>query len=124
MEMSGVLQGKRVIMTFKEFKVQYALGTLSFEIIGDLTKSKRTLKKVLTILSTDKDWTVRYWVALNPNTPKDVLKELSTDEDCVVRSSVARNFTTPIEVLKELSKDEHFYVRCRLFENPNSKGLK
>jgi len=111
-------------MTIKEFKVQYALGALSFEIIGELTKNKRTLKKILTILSTDKDRQIRYYVADNPSTPIDILKKLSTDEDCVVRSSVARNPSTPKEVLEKLFTDENFYVRCRLFENPNSKGLK
>ena len=85
-------------MTIKEFKVQYALGSLSIDDKLDLAYNKRTSKKILTILSTNKDWHVKCWVASNPN--------------------------TPIEILKILSKDEDLSVKWWVASNPNSKGLK
>jgi len=78
-------------MTTKEIEVQIALGTLSIEDKVDLADNKRTTKKILTILSTDKSWYVRCRVACNPNTPIDVLKKLSTDEDEYVHWYVAGN---------------------------------
>ena len=91
-------------MTTKELEVQLALGSLSLDEKLKLAKSKRTPKKILTILSTDKDWYVRYNVADNPNTPKEVLKKLSTDKDSYVRYRVADNPNTSKEVLKIIIK--------------------
>jgi len=67
-------------MTEKEIEIQLALGTLSWDKKLKLSKSERTSKKILTILSIDKHRGVRWNVAWNPNTPNDVLKILSTDE--------------------------------------------
>jgi len=72
-------------MTIKEIEIQLALGTLSRHDKMKLADSKRTSKKILTILSTDESWRVRHRVAGNPNTPIDILKILSTDEDWTVR---------------------------------------
>jgi len=71
-------------MTIKEFKVQLALGSLSWDDKRKLAENKRTSKKILTILSKDKDSNVRWWVADNPNTPKDVLKKLSKDKHWII----------------------------------------
>ena len=95
-------------MTIKEFEIQLASGTLSYSMKIELVENKRTSKKILTILSKDKDKDrrVRYWVADNSNTPKEALTILSKDEDNSVRYRVANNSNTPKEVLKKLSKDE------------------
>ena len=71
-------------MTIKEFEIQLALGTLSCNMKYSVADNKRTSKKVLTILSTDKDWGIRWYVANNPNTPIEVLKILSKDESLSV----------------------------------------
>lgn len=72
-------------MTVKEFKIQYALGTLSDDIKEKLAENHRTPKTILTILSTDKDWEIRWNVAYNLFTPIKVLIKLSKDKDEVVR---------------------------------------
>lgn len=78
-------------MTVKEFKVQYALGSLSDVDKVNLAAGKYTAKKILTILSTDKDWYVRCKVAMNSNAPTEVLKKLSTDENESVRCCMEFN---------------------------------
>ena len=100
-------------MTTKEFKVQYALGSLSIDDKVKLADNKRTSKEILSILSIDKSMTIREYVASNSNTPKDVLKKLSTDKYWYVRYWAAFNSSTPIEVLKILSKDEDSSVSWR-----------
>ena len=67
-------------MTIKEFQIQLALGTLTYDMKYKLAANLNTPTEVLTILSTDKDWYVRYWVAYNPSTPKKILTILSKDE--------------------------------------------
>ena len=89
-------------MTIKEFEIQLALGSLTDEMKYDLAYNKRTSKKILTILSTDKDGWIRWNVAKNSNTPKEVLIILSTDEDWCVRRRVAYNPNTPTEVAVKL----------------------
>ena len=49
-------------MTIKEFKIQYALGSLTDDMKIDLACNPNTPKKILTKLSTDKYWSVRYFV--------------------------------------------------------------
>ena len=93
-------------MTIKEFEIQLALGTLSYDMKRELAYNLNTPKEVLTKLSTDKHWSVRWRVANNSNTPVEVLTKLSTDEAYYVRSCVARNPSTPVEVLTKLSTDE------------------
>jgi hypothetical protein len=67
-------------MTTKEFKVQYALGSLSIDDRIKLADNPNTPIEILTILSTDENWIVLWHTAYNRNTPIDVLKKLSTDE--------------------------------------------
>jgi len=98
-------------MTNKEIEIQIALGTLSMWDRLGLTRSKRTSKKILIMLLTDKYWLVREHIAMNFNTPIDMLIKLSTDEDWGVRECVSMNPNTPVDILKKLSKDEDVYVR-------------
>ena len=98
-------------MTTKEALVQLALGTLSHDYKCKLTENKRTSKKVLEVLSRDKDMWIRWDVADNPNTPVEILEALSKDKDRDFRCRVAINKNTPIEVLKELSKDKDWWIR-------------
>ncbi|KKL53209.1 hypothetical protein LCGC14_2277740 [marine sediment metagenome] len=72
-------------MTIKEFEVQNALGLLSDALKRQLARDPTTSKEMLTRLSIDKHWSVRYWVAKNSNTPEKVLKKLSTDRHKYVR---------------------------------------
>ncbi len=93
-------------MTAKEFEMQYALGSLSYEQLYKIAHNPNTSKKVLKILSTDEDWYVRWRVAENPNTPKEILIKLSKDKNEDVRWRVAHSPNTPKEVLKILSTDK------------------
>ena len=68
-------------MTTKEFKIQLALGSLSYDMKIELARNLNTPKEVLAILSKDKNEWVRCMVAANPNAPKEVLTILSTDKD-------------------------------------------
>ena len=47
--------------------------------------------EILKELSIDKEWNVRYCVALNKNTPKDILRILSKDKNNWVRYEAALN---------------------------------
>ena len=73
-------------MTTKEFEIQLALGTLSWDMKRELAENSNTSKEILTILSTDKDWYIRWWVAYNPNIPKEVLTKLYKDKGWTVSS--------------------------------------
>ena len=97
-------------MTIKEFEIQLALGTLSYDIKYKLVRNERTSKEILTKLSTAKNNYIRYWVAVNHSTPTEVLIKLSKDKDWSVRYGVAYNPNTPVEVLVKLSTDEHYSV--------------
>ena len=111
-------------MTIKEFEIQLALGSLTGKMKRELARNKRTLKKILTILSTDEYWYIRYGVAKNPNTPKEVLTTLSTDEDKDVRCRVADNRNTPKKILTKLSTDEDRDVRSWVARIQKDKGIK
>jgi hypothetical protein len=78
-------------MNIDEVKLQLALGTLSYGQKIKLSKNKRTSKKILTILSKDKNYGVRWNVANNPNTPIEVLTILSKDKYSYIRYNVGRN---------------------------------
>lgn len=64
-------------MTVKEIKIQYALGSLSYDVKQTLARNHNTSKEILEILSKDKVGGIRYWVAANLNTPVKVLRTLS-----------------------------------------------
>ena len=89
-------------MTIKEIKIQLALGSLTLDMKIKLAKNKRTSKEILTILSADEYYYVRYWAACNLNTTEEVLTKLSTDKDWWIRRKVADNLNTPKEVLTKL----------------------
>lgn len=55
-----------IVMTVKEFKIQYALGSMSFAMIVKLAEDKNTPKEILAMLSTDKHDYVRYCAAGKP----------------------------------------------------------
>jgi hypothetical protein len=84
-----------VDLTIKEFEIQYALGSLSDNMLMKLARNTNTPKEVLTILSKDEDRDVRYYVANNTSTPKEILTKLSKDKDRDVRSNVAYNTKYP-----------------------------
>ena len=78
-------------MTIKEFEIQEALGLLIYDMKWRMASNLNTPIEVLTKLSTDEHWGVRYCVADNPNTPKEILKILSTDRDRNVRWAAKNN---------------------------------
>ena len=82
-----------------------------------------TPPETLKLLATDKDSSVRYWVARNPNTPQESLQLLATDESYYVRSCVVRNPNTPTKTLELLATDENSGVRACVAENPNRTEL-
>lgn len=49
--------------------------------------------ELLNILTKDKFWYVRYFVAFNPGTPNECLKTLCDDGDFRVRDAAKRNFS-------------------------------
>ena len=55
--------------------------------------------ELIKVLSTDKDYYVRCYVARNPNTPVEVLKVLSIDGSWAVRRFVARNTNATNDVI-------------------------
>lgn len=115
-------------MTIKEFKTQYALGTLSDTAKKNLAYNPNTSKGILTILSIDENWLVRHRVSYNLNTPLDVLKILSTDEFWLIRSIIASNPNTPKEILEILSKDEDIEVKhyaiVKLYQRKSNDQIK
>ena len=80
-------------MTIKEIEIQLALGTLTIDMKLQLAYNKRTSKKILTILSTDESWGIRWRVADNPNTPKRILTKLLEDEDWAVKYRAIQKLT-------------------------------
>ena len=99
-------------MTIKEFEIQLALGTLTYEMKCKVAKNSNTPKEVLTILSTDEYWGVRWDIACSHNTPVEVLTKLATDGDWGVRWCIADNINTPKEILTILSTDEDKHVKA------------
>ena len=101
-------------MTIKEFKIQYALGSLSIDNKINLAGNESTSKEILSILSIDKNSYIRGWIAENPNTPINILKKLSKDEDWCVKYWVTCNHNAPKGILEKLSTDENKNVRDRV----------
>jgi len=81
-------------MTIKEFEIQYALGSMSHKMLMRLAGFHKTSKEILIILSKDPAVGVRYWAALNPNTPKESLEILSKDKERYVKYEAIRTFKT------------------------------
>ena len=104
-------------MTVKEFKVQYALGSLSTDNLNKLAKNKRTAKTILTILSTNENITVKCKVAANLNTPAKALENIyrateklpsnMSGRGSLIRYGIATNPSTPISLLEKLASMDH-----------------
>jgi len=75
-------------MPYKEFVIQYSLGSLSLDTLKQIACESKN-KRILNILSKDKDNIIRRNVAYNKNTPKEILNILSKDDDIIVRIYVA-----------------------------------
>ncbi|KKM03238.1 hypothetical protein LCGC14_1776460 [marine sediment metagenome] len=90
-------------MTIKEFKIQLALGSLTYTALRALATSPKTHKKILDKLSTDEEWNVRVAVASNINTPLDVLKNMTQAEVSLIRWT-ARETIKCIKTMKRKSK--------------------
>lgn len=66
-------------MTIKEFKIQLALGTLSYEMKLKLAL-RSTSTKILAKLAKTKDFLITIRIAHNPNAPEHILRKLSRDK--------------------------------------------
>jgi len=94
-------------MTVKEFKIQYVLGTLSWNIKCDIAENINTFVEILKILTgKDEHLADRLCVANNSTAPIELLKILSTDVHWWVRNAVADNPNTPKDILILLKADD------------------
>ena len=60
-------------MTLKEFKVQLALGSMTYEVQRRLSCDSRTSKEVLReIFNKTTCWELGHRLLINSNTPKDI----------------------------------------------------
>ena len=109
-----------VLKVLKEIESPDVL-TLSRDEKLKLARHPNTPVESLSVLATDENSAVRYWVARNPNTSVESLKVLATDEDPDVRCEVARHPNTPVEDLKVLATDENSDVRFWVARHPNYK---
>ena len=102
-------------MNLKEYKVQVALGLISY---GDKCKIavNTNVIKLLEYLSRNKDVAIKYAVAKNINTPVKILGYLSKDKNNIIRYWVAENKNTPVEILRILSKDKDYYTKNKAKE--------
>ena len=103
------------MMDIKEFKIQTALGLLSFSHDEKIKMAEGldTHVDILCMLSKDADPEVRMGAARNPNTPVGILIKLSTDNDWGVQYYIIDNPNTPVDVLEGLSKDDDWFVAER-----------
>ena len=83
--------------------------------LAETTKDLETLD----VLSKDKDYWVRCFVARNLNTKTETLDYLSQDKIYYVRCYVASNHNTKQETLDVLSQDKNWVVRYWVSLNPN-----
>src|SRR5690606_8115028 len=82
-----------------------------------LAFNKKCDTTLLTALSSDTDYHVRYLVAENKKCPIDILKTLANDENELVRSKVVEVTRCPVDILKSLSDDVSPRVRKKIAEN-------
>ena len=108
-------------MTIEEIEIQLALGSLTDDMKVDLAKNSRTSKRILRVLSKDKDWFIRWSVSYNPNTPKKILEVLAKDEDKHVRYGTVDNPSTLKLVDSEMTIKE-FEIQLAL--GSMSNGMK
>ena len=83
----------------------------SFDIRYYVAINRNTPAETLSILAKDIDWVVRHHVAYNGNTPVEALIILAKDKDWGTRYYVASHTNTSVEILKKLINDEHKYVK-------------
>jgi len=106
-------------MTLKEFKVQCALGTLSYNTIKTIAANSQTCVEVLHELSSAKNDNIRQAVASNLSTPIQTLINLSKDF-YTIRQAVAANPNAPQYALAMLSKSDMMTTRLRVAANPRT----
>jgi len=70
-----------------------------------LADSRATSPEKLTELASCQDAYVRFYVAMNPNTPCVVLERLACDEDFIVQIGVAKNTAASLELLAVMAQD-------------------
>ena len=101
-------------MTLKEFKIQYALGSLSYDNLLKLAIKSNTFKGILNILSENEHGRIRYCVADNITTPMDTLLKMSKaeNENFEFIKSAARTTIRQVKTMKR---------RARKRQNKNSK---
>jgi len=109
-------------VTYEEFCIQYALGTLDEDYLIKLCKNICKDKRILIALSKNKSHWVRWDVAENPNTPKEILIYLSKDPWEMVRIGIARNPKTPRKVLRRLLFDKSQYVKTEAEDRLRKKN--
>lgn len=108
---------KKLITLLKKFEnPEY----ISLKEKLNLAEDSNTSPEVLEKLAGDAHYTVRSYVARNPNCPIKVLEKLSDDIDFLVRYWVARNNNCPVEILEKLDTDNNF-VRLGVEQNSNYK---
>ncbi len=107
-------------LSVKETLVQLALGTLS-DNDKCILANHSVSKKVLEVLSRDKNNFIRSIVADNFDAPRKALKELSVDKNWDVRVRVAQHANASLEILKILSEDKDWIIRYRSLRNINAR---
>ena len=59
-------------MTIKEYRIQKALGTLSYHMTAKLAYDRNTSPELLAVLIKNEDWLISHWAIENLNTPKEI----------------------------------------------------
>ena len=85
-------------------------------------QSRKAAAKTLTVLATNKDSDVRYFVARNPRTPYAALATLAKDTKIAIRRQVAKNPSTPSETLAALAAYSDCDIQRGIATNPNAPG--
>jgi hypothetical protein len=108
----------RVNMTFDELLIECS-NHKDYSVRYAVAMNPDTSIELLDKLSYDEDWAVIESVAENQNTSINTLTKLSNDDIVNVRYAVARNPNTSIELLIKSSNDDHWFVRLAVASNPN-----
>lgn len=91
-------------------------------IIKELYQNSRFIKTSETIKlifgSYSEDWSIRYEVASDINTPPYILDKLSGDKDRDIRAVITQNPNSSISTLEKLNGDEDSSVRLWAAQNP------
>ena len=114
-ELQTITIGEKTIRTKSEFEEMATSGNLSFRLAAAL--STDAPKKVLELLSKDKNAIVRCRVAENDSAPLPILDQLACDKDAFVRSNVANSARVSKGILERLSTDKNVNVRSAVALN-------